>query len=94
MPDKVEVDLASVLDISKVEALYEELESIANGVNDVVLKADKVERIDTSCMQALLSFKQALAEHGGVLQWIAPSENLVAVANRLGLIEELGIPAV
>ena len=94
MSNKAEVELAAVLDISKVEALYEELEAITNGVHDVIIKADKVERVDTSCLQTLLSFKNLISQHGDVMQWDAPSENLIAVAGRLGLIEELGIPAV
>ncbi len=45
-------------------------------------------------MQTLLSFKNLLGQHGDVMQWDAPSENLIAVATRLGLVEDLGIPAV
>ncbi len=47
MSNKAEIELPAVLDISKVEALYEELEAVTTGVHDVIIKAENVERIDT-----------------------------------------------
>ena len=83
--------LEGVVDISKAESVYSDLEALLSGGGDIRINAENVDRIDTSVMQLIVSLKQALAEHGAQLLWESPSTAVVNTARLLGVQEVLGL---
>lgn len=88
---EVTVQCQEIMDISVVEALYGELEKVINEGSSVMMKADKVERVDTASLQLLHSFHQELKVHDQTLSWNSPSKALLNAAELIGLKSELGL---
>jgi anti-anti-sigma regulatory factor len=78
-----------VLDITGVAAFREQCQSALETEQDVRLKADELERADTSALQVLAAFFQDATAHNKSVQWQGTSEALRESAALLGLTELL-----
>lgn len=85
------LDLGTKCTIIRAEELHTQMESLIQTGHDVELDASKVEQIDTSALQLLLSFHQALTQDGRSLKWKSPSDQVVQTAKLLGLDDHLTI---
>jgi anti-anti-sigma regulatory factor len=61
--------------------------------DEVVLDAERVERIDTAALQQLLLFRRELDSRGGTLRWHGVNQVVVEAASLLGLEALLNLPA-
>lgn len=85
------ITLSSNMEIDEVEKLHEKLKkSAARGV-DVNLDAEKVETVDTTILQLLLSFVREVRGNGHNVNWQSPSQALLKTAGLAGLTTELGL---
>jgi anti-anti-sigma regulatory factor len=89
--DCEKLDLGTKCTIIKAEELHAQMENLIQGGHDVEIDASKVEKLDTSALQLLLSFHQVLTQDGRNLSWLNPSEHTVSTAKLLGLDTHLGI---
>ena len=84
MSDLNVIELADVVDISKVETLYETLKKSADKGGEVELNASHVKRIDTAGLQLLFSFQESLKQHHGSVKISEPSEEFMNCARLVG----------
>jgi len=93
MSDKTILTLPDQLDIGQIESIQDRMnKTLAKEAQQVEVKADSVERVDSAGMQLLLSFKKAIISSGKTINLIKPSDELLAAADLLGATEllELG----
>lgn len=83
------IDCGGVLDITSVTAFREQCQMALESDQDVLLKADELERADTSALQVLAAFFQDAAAHSKSVRWQGTSEALCESAALLGLTELL-----
>ena len=89
--DTEQLDLGAKCTIIRAEELHAQMENLLASGHDVEIEASKVEQIDTSALQLLLSFHQALTNDGRQVIWKAPSEQLLTTAKLLGVDNQLAI---
>jgi anti-anti-sigma regulatory factor len=89
--DMDKIDLGTRCTIVKAEELHGQMESLIQSGNDIEIQSASVEQIDTSALQLILSFHQALAKYDRKLTWPNPSEQTVATAKLLGIDEHIGL---
>lgn len=89
--DKEELDLGAKCTIIRAEELHAQMEHLLSTGHDVEIDASKIEQIDTSALQLLLSFHQALNKDGRHIIWKAPSDQLLSTAKLLGVDTHLAI---
>jgi anti-anti-sigma regulatory factor len=87
--DIEQLDLGAKCTIIRAEELHTQMETLLQSGHDVEIDASKVEQIDTSALQLLLSFHQTLANDGRNALWKSPSDQLLTTAKLLGLDEYL-----
>ena len=63
------IQLEGVMSIAKVEGLHQQLEDAFRNSQATQIVATDVERIDTSVVQVLVSFKNAMTESGIKVDW-------------------------
>lgn len=90
--DSYRINLAGKTDISCAEQLKEELEEALHQSATIILEAEAVERADGAALQLLTAFARKIEDTGREFIWEAPSEQLLAAANILGLKEALQLP--
>jgi len=84
-----ELDCGSTLDIASVAEFHAQcLEALKDGQN-VMIKADELERTDTAALQVMAAFFQDAKLQQQTLEWQSPSEALCRSAALLGLTELL-----
>lgn len=86
-----QLDLGTKCTIIRAEELHSQMEGLLQTGHDVEIDASQVEQIDTSALQLLYSFHQALNQDGKTLKWKSPSDQVVQTAKLLGLDEHLSI---
>lgn len=79
------------MDISNADDLYKKLCQLFDNNRNIVLDADKVERIDTSAFQVLCTFFKEADQRGMKVDWQNPSEPLIRSARLLGVHEFLNL---
>jgi anti-anti-sigma regulatory factor len=89
--DTEQLDLGAKCTIIRAEELHAQMETLLQTGHDVEIDASKVEQIDTSALQLLLSFHQALTNDGRHILWKEPSEQLLHTAKLLGVDHHLAI---
>lgn len=89
--DMDQLDLGAKCTIIRAEELHSQMESLLQSSNDVEIDGSKVEQIDTSGLQLLLSFHQTLTNDGRQILWKSPSESLLSTAKLLGVDTHLAI---
>ncbi|MCP5145801.1 MAG: STAS domain-containing protein [Gammaproteobacteria bacterium] len=80
--------------IEHCRTMLEECRDHAGTGADVEINAADVARADTATLQMLIALRRDLRTNGGTLKWLAVSCEMHDVAERMGLIEALGMPAV
>ncbi|PCJ21925.1 MAG: hypothetical protein COB04_01720 [Gammaproteobacteria bacterium] len=91
MTDTHEIKFDKIIDITVVEALYSELEKALSGHGSVDIDASQVERVDTSTLQLIYTFKEQISANGYKLKWTGVSDNFFEIATLLGLDEKLDL---
>jgi len=81
--------LGANLDIAGASKLHGRLKKCAAKGVDVNLSAARVETIDTTTLQLLLSFVRQVRDNGNSVNWKSPSEELLKTARLVGLEAEL-----
>jgi ABC-type transporter Mla MlaB component len=89
--DTEQLDLGAKCTIIRAEELHAQMETLILTGHDVEIDGSKVEQIDTSALQLLLSFHQTLVSDGRNVLWNAPSEQLLTTAKLLGVDTHLAI---
>jgi len=92
MPNSLQIELASVINLSTIGALKAQLDDAVSKNTDVALLGVNVEKVDTAAMQLLAVFGEIKAD-GNALSWIQPSEEVGNVAALLGLESALCLAA-
>jgi ABC-type transporter Mla MlaB component len=77
--------------IIRAEELNTQMETLLQSGLDAEIDAFKVEQIDTSALQLLLSLHQTLANDSRNVLWKSPSEQLITTAKLLGIDKHLAI---
>ena len=85
------IDLGTRCTIVKAEELHSQMENLIQSGVDVEIQSSEVEQIDTSALQLLFSFHQALAQDNRKVTWPNPSEQVVATAKLLGIDSHIGM---
>ena len=88
--DIEKLDLGTKCTIIRAEELHTQMESLIQSGHDIQVDASQVEQIDTSALQLLIGFHQALEKEGRALSWLNPSEQTLSTAKLLGLDTHLG----
>jgi len=85
------IKLEGVVNIAKVESLHHELEDILKLGTPIKFSASEVSRVDTAALQLLSSFFKSMHSAGAEVTWDGVSDELVAAAKLLGLIQSLNL---
>jgi len=85
------VNCQDSLDISIVTDLGNELKLALDNGQSIQLQAAEVGKADAAALQLLCAFFLDAQVHGIDVEWIEPSEQLVAAASLSGLDEHLGL---
>lgn len=91
MTDIHQVKLDSSVDITVVESLYGEFEKVLSSNGGVAIDAGQVERIDTSALQLIFTFKEQINSNGYDVEWSEMSESFKETAALVGLDELLSL---
>ena len=89
--DIEQLDLGAKCTIIRAEELHTQMETLIQSGLDVEIDGSKVEQIDTSALQLLLSFHQTLENDGRNVLWKSPSDKLLTTAKLLGVDKYLAI---
>lgn len=89
--DTEQLDLGAKCTIIRAEELHAQMETLLQSGNDVEIDGSKVEQIDTSALQLLVNFHQALTNDGRHILWKEPSESLLNTAKLLGVHSHIAI---
>ncbi|ODN42118.1 STAS domain-containing protein [Piscirickettsia litoralis] len=84
MSDEATIVLAESLNIQHAAALFDELNQNTDK-KSVTLQADQVKQVDTSAIQLLFTFEQALKKQNASLCWSSPSTELKKAFELVGL---------
>lgn len=85
MAEKTSFSCGNNLDIFHVDKLKQRLESALERGQTIVLKADKVERVDTAGLQLIIALKKKIEADGGSIVWQKPTQTLLDIAKLLGV---------
>lgn len=83
------ITLADQQDITVISSLHGRLKKCAMKQVNVNMNAEKVESIDASTLQLLLSFVRQIQNNGNTVNWQSPSQVLLNSARQIGLQEKL-----
>jgi len=83
------INLEGIVNIAKVESLHHELEEVLKLATPIKISASNVSRVDTAALQLLSSFFKSMHSAGTEVTWDGVSDELVAAAKLLGLIQSL-----
>lgn len=85
MSNSLQIELASIINLSTIGALKTQLDDALSKNTDVALLGVNVEKVDTAALQLLAVFSEKVRAEGNTLSWIQPSEEVENVAALLGL---------
>ncbi|MFV2059477.1 MAG: lipid asymmetry maintenance protein MlaB [Gammaproteobacteria bacterium] len=91
MSNSVTIQCEDVLNIAGVSLLHQDLKTAINDVDEIILKAENVERIDAATLQLFAALFNDSEKLGVVVRWDNPSEAIINSARTLGLLELLKI---
>ncbi len=80
-----EIKLEGVVNIAKAEALHQQMEALVIGGAPVSIDASEVTRVDTSIVQLLASFLDALKRTGIEVSWSGVSDEFRDGIKLLGM---------
>ena len=93
MNEPMLVDLEDIFDITVAEKFRTTLLEALNHSKSIELKAEKIERADTSALQVLCAFFKDAKAKGIKVSWVNPTHALIESAKLLGLISALELQA-
>ena len=85
MAERTSFSCGSKLDISQAQAIHKRVIKALSKSSTIELKADQVEKADTSGLQIFVALQREVALTGGELVWKRPSQPLIDTAKLLGL---------
>lgn len=85
------IELPSDVSIMEVEHLQTQFQQLLAADGELVVNAEKVERVDTAALQLLASFFLSCQQQHRPVHWQTPSEVLHISANLLGMGGVLGL---
>ena len=85
MSENISLELASSVDISVVEKLFESMNSISPAGDVVNIGANKVERLDTAATQLLYVYQQYMDKKHVSVVYVSPSEKFMEIITLLGM---------
>jgi len=85
MNEPMLIDLEDMFDITVAEKFRTTLLEALNHSKSVELKAEKIERADTSALQVLCAFFKDAKAKGIEVCWVNPTHALIESADLLGL---------
>ena len=91
MADKTTFSCGDSIDIHLAAAMHKRLQKSMQKALTIELKADTVNKADTSGLQVFVCLRKELKALGGDVIWKNPSEKLCQSAQLLGLTEALGL---
>ncbi len=83
------LQLNSIQDISKSQALKNDIIKLINDNDEIDIDAQDVERIDGSALQLLCALFNYAQQNNLVINWIKPSEALISAVDTLGMKKNL-----
>jgi len=83
--------LDSVLVINDAREIYAKLDTLIQSNQNILIDASSVEVIDTAVLQLLVAFIKKTRLQNTETNWENPSDEFVSRAEKLGLVESLGI---
>ena len=83
--DQPVLQLNSIQDIGKSQALRNEMLALINDNDEINIEASSVERIDGSALQLLCALFRYSKDHNLNIHWINPSDAVIESATTLGL---------
>lgn len=92
MSDSLQIELASVINLSTISTLKSQLDEAVGKDSDVIVLGANVEKVDTAALQLLMVFSEKIKAGGNVVSWLQPSEEVYNVAALLGLESALCLP--
>lgn len=91
MAEKTSFSCGEMLDIHMAASLHKRLQKSMQKALTIELKADAVNKADTSGLQVFVSLRKELKALGGDVVWKKPSDKLCQAAHLLGLFDDLGL---
>ncbi len=91
MSTTVTIDCEDVVNISGVNLLQQDIKAAIIDADEIVIKADNVERIDAASLQMFAALFQDSEELGVSVRWDAPSDALIQSVKILGLTDLLKV---
>ncbi len=79
------LQLHSVQDISRSQALKNDMLSLINDNDQISIDGSQVERIDGSAMQLICALFLYAKEHNLMISWINPADVIIEAASTLGM---------
>lgn len=92
-PDRTELILTGVLDVSCARDAYQTLNEALIRALPLEIDTGGLERLDTAALQLLVAFGRVARERGLQLHWSSVSQALRGSAELLGLAAALELPA-
>jgi anti-anti-sigma regulatory factor len=85
MSEQLIIELPSVSTIAQAEDILKECQEIVLLNRDLIIDASKVEKIDTSVLQLLVSLQKTISEQHKVISWQQPSQTFCNACKTLQL---------
>jgi anti-anti-sigma regulatory factor len=89
--NSVTIQCEDILNVAGVNLLHQDLKTAINDVDEIIFKADNVERIDAATLQLIVSLFIDSEKLGVVVRWENPSEAIINSAKVLGVMKLLKI---
>jgi len=87
---KVSIQCEENLNIAGVKLLYIDLKTAIHDADEIVLKADKVERVDAASLQLFAALFNESKKLGVEVRWDGPSDSIIRSAKIIGLADMFG----
>ncbi len=89
MSNSISIQCEDVLNIAGVNLLHQDLKTAINDADEIILKANTVERIDAATLQLFISLINDSEKLGVTVRWDNPSDAVIDSAKVLGLLNLL-----
>jgi len=87
--NSISIQCEDVLNIAGVNLLHQDLKTAINDADEIILKANTVERIDAATLQLFISLINDSEKLGVTVRWDNPSDAVIDSAKVLGLLNLL-----
>jgi len=91
LSNSITIQCEENLNIAGVNLLHQDLKTAIHDADEIVLKADKIERIDAASLQIFAALFNETEKLGVTVRWDNPSAALIDSAKILGLSDVLKI---